>query len=208
MDKQNSWRLSPLSVLCPPAAAQLSPRIFWRVRPRRFDAARRSSPAPRVGPSARPPSSCAVHRLRKTNSTKEMAAGGASKSKNYWEEAANLDVKPFIFLDLLLQVFIKNTLSLQAVLGGRVSFTLLKDKDAFMRIIVWPSKGLHPSSSSPSPSSLWFHWRLTLLAAAPPSWPAAGFWSWGCPFPALASSDSGLFVSAAPVDVKQQNEGC
>lgn len=136
----------------------------------------------------------------------------------YWDEAANLNVKSFVFFYLLLQVFVKNTLSLQAVLGGRVCFTLLKNKenpithaqpitwrltvslnaDTFMRFIVWPSL-------SPSPSSPWFHWQLTPLAAAPPSWPAAGFWSWGCPSPALASSDSGLFVSAAPVNVKQQN---
>lgn len=38
--------------------------------------------------------------------------------------AAYLDVQSLIFFDLFLQVLIKNTLGLQAVLWRRVSFTL------------------------------------------------------------------------------------
>lgn len=42
-------------------------------------------------------------------------------------QETDLDVKPLVLLDLLLQVFIKHTLGLlQALLGGGVPFVLVK----------------------------------------------------------------------------------
>lgn len=44
-------------------------------------------------------------------------------------QETDLDVKPLVLLDLLLQVFIKHTLGLlQALLGGGVPFVLVERK--------------------------------------------------------------------------------
>lgn len=123
----------PRAALCRSAASRLCRCASCWARWWQPGAVPTGSPAPVVGPSARPHASCAARLLHKTGSRtgqdKRLSFNSTSYKKD-WSRvklAAYLDMKPFIFFNLFLQVLVKHILGVQNVLWGRVALILRVD---------------------------------------------------------------------------------